>query len=116
MAIRPALLSRQTIAEARLFRCRPHSKLPSLHGRRFWNPVLFVIYIAEQREIGLGLNTHLFEFDCFFAHEATFNGRSAVGLGVFSLTILQQQIIAGFDRLVRRCSLRRRTRFWGFAC
>ena len=65
-----------------------------------WNPVLFVIYIAEQREIGLGLNTHIFEFDCFFAHEATFNGRSAVGLGVFSLTILQQQIIAGFHRLV----------------
>ena len=23
-----------------------------------WNPVLFVIYIAEQREIGLGLNIH----------------------------------------------------------
>ena len=65
-----------------------------------WNPVLFVIYIAEQREIGLGLNTHIFEFDCFFAHEATFNGCSAVGVGVFSLTILQQQIIAGFDRLV----------------
>jgi len=41
-----------------------------------WNPVLFVIYISEQREIGLGLNTHIFEFDCFFAHEATFNGRS----------------------------------------
>jgi hypothetical protein len=54
--------------------------------------VLYVIYIAEQREIGLGLNTHIFEFDCFFAHEATFNGRSAVGLGVFSLMILQQQI------------------------
>jgi hypothetical protein len=51
-----------------------------------WNPVLFVIYISEQREIGLGLNTHIFEFDCFFAHEATFNGRSAAGLGVFSLT------------------------------
>ena len=68
-----------------------------------WNPVLFVIYIAEQREIGLGLNTHIFEFDCFFAHEATFNGRSAVGLGVFSLTILQQQIIAGFHRLVLTC-------------
>ena len=81
-----------------------------------WNPVLFVIYIAEQREIGLGLNTHIFEFDCFFAHEATFNGRSAVGLGVFSLTILQQQIIAGFDRLVRRCPSRRRTLFWRFAC
>ena len=35
--------------------------------------MLFVIYIAEQREIGLGLNTHIFEFDCFFAHEATFD-------------------------------------------
>ena len=37
-----------------------------------WNPVLFVIYIAKQRKIGLGLNTHIFEFDCSFAHEATF--------------------------------------------
>ena len=53
-----------------------------------------------RHDIGLGLNTHIFEFDCFFAHEATFNGRSAVGLGVFSLTILQQQIIAGFHQLV----------------
>jgi hypothetical protein len=64
-----------------------------------WNPVPFAIYIAEQREIGFGLNTHIFEFDCFFAHEATFND-SAVGLGVFSLTILQQQIIAGSGRLI----------------
>ena len=38
-----------------------------------WTLVLFVIYIAEQREIGLDLNSHIFEFDCFFAHEATFS-------------------------------------------
>ena len=49
----------------------------------FWNPVLFVIYIAEQRQVSIDLDNYVFDFDCLFAHQATLNGRSAVGLSAF---------------------------------
>ena len=42
-----------------------------------WDPVLFVIDIAEEREVTLGLNSYVFKFDCSFVHEAILNGRPA---------------------------------------